>query len=294
MPRLPRIHVPGGFYHVILRGNHRQDIFFCDEDRQLLESIVGEIISRFCARVHAYCWMTNHIHLLIQVSDYPLGAIMLRIASRYARAVQSRFSTTGHLFERRYRALLVDADSYLLQLVRYIHLNPVRAHLVIDPLDYRWSSHRTYLGKENTSWVTTDATLRLFHSERIRAVEAYGRFMGEHAADENHDAELAPHPHDGRILGDDQFLFRILGTEYIPRSRETLQEIVAKSCVRFEVTEESLISSSKARHLVAARAWVAHHAVRHRIASICAIARHFNRSESAIRQIMAHHSYTTI
>ncbi|MES1192275.1 MAG: transposase [Steroidobacter sp.] len=85
MPRKPRIHVPGAFYHVTLRGNHSQDIFFSPNDRWMLNQIVAEVLDRFHARLHAYCWMTNHVHLLIQVGDTPLGRLMLRIASRYAR-----------------------------------------------------------------------------------------------------------------------------------------------------------------------------------------------------------------
>jgi len=88
--RRPRLHVPGGFYHVTLRGNHRQDIFFSDEDRFRLERYVATALEQVGARTHAYCWMTNHIHLLIQVADTPLGAFMQRIGTRYARAVQAR------------------------------------------------------------------------------------------------------------------------------------------------------------------------------------------------------------
>lgn len=109
MPRRPRLHVPGGFCHVTLRSNHRRDIFFRPEDRQQLDTIAGEVIERFKSRLHAYCWMTNDIHALVQVRDTPLGTLIRRIAGRYARTVQRRFQTTGHLFERRYPALLVDA-----------------------------------------------------------------------------------------------------------------------------------------------------------------------------------------
>lgn len=113
MPRPLRIHVPGTFHHVTLRGNHRQDIFFTAADREIFYDLLREIIGRFGARLHAYCLMTNHVHLLIQVGDAPLGKSMLRIASRYARTLQRRFQTTGHLFERRYHTVLVDVDTYL-------------------------------------------------------------------------------------------------------------------------------------------------------------------------------------
>ena len=163
MPRPLRLHVPGAFYHVTLRGNHRQSIFFSVADRDLLDSLTAEVISRFAARLHAYCWMTNHVHMLIQVSDAPLGKLILRIAGRYARMTQKRLRTTGHLFEKRYHALLVDADEYLLELVRYIHLNPVRARMVQAPSEYRWSSHHVYAGTAEQAWVTTDFASAVAH-----------------------------------------------------------------------------------------------------------------------------------
>ena len=101
-------------------------------------------------------WMTNHIHLLVQVGDRPLGCLMQRIGTRFARTIQKRMRTTGHLFERRYHALLVDVDSYFLELLRYIHLNPVRARMVASPEQYPWSSHHDYLATQPRDWITTD------------------------------------------------------------------------------------------------------------------------------------------
>ena len=98
MPRKPRLHVDGAFYHVILRGNHREAIFFRPADRDMFASLVAEMLGRFRMRVHAYCWMTNHVHLLMQVSDAPLGRAMMRIASRFARHMQRHRLTTGHFF----------------------------------------------------------------------------------------------------------------------------------------------------------------------------------------------------
>src|SRR6187399_2766342 len=156
MPRPPRIHVPNGFYHTTLRGNHRENIFVVDSDRLLLNTIVERALAKHGARIHAYCWMTNHLHLLVQVGKDPLAAPMRQIACEFARRMQAKLQTTGHFFERRYHAKLVDADSYLLELIRYIHLNPVRGGLVESPSQYRWSSHHAYLGTRSEDWVTTD------------------------------------------------------------------------------------------------------------------------------------------
>lgn len=102
MSRRPRVHVSAGIYHVTLRGNHRQPIFFEPEDRQLLEDFLAQSLRRFDCRIHAYCWMTNHLHMAVQIGHIPLGDFVRHLASRYARAVQRRTPTTGHLFERRY------------------------------------------------------------------------------------------------------------------------------------------------------------------------------------------------
>ena len=160
MARPLRLHVAGGFYHVTLRGNHRRPIFFTDADRDLLEEVLAEALDRGAARVHAYCWMSNHLHMLVQVADVPLSRLMLRVASRYARTVQIALATTGHLFERRYPALLVDADSYLLTLLRYIHLNPVRAGLVGDAQLYRWSSAQAHADGADPWGLINDADWR--------------------------------------------------------------------------------------------------------------------------------------
>lgn len=182
MPRPPRIHVPGGFYHVTLRGNHRQDIFRAPADRRRWEDVLGESLERVGALLHAYCWMTNHAHLVVQVGDMPLGGLVRRLASRYARWFQQDVPTTGHLFERRYGAQLIGTDSYLLAVARYVHYNPVRARLAAAPDEYRWSSHRAYLGRGGAPWLTTSRLLELLHHQPILARRAYAAFMAEQPA----------------------------------------------------------------------------------------------------------------
>ncbi|MGH8177337.1 MAG: REP-associated tyrosine transposase [Steroidobacter sp.] len=292
MPRPLRIHVPGAFYHVTLRGNHRQNIFFSAADRQLFDDITAEVITRFSARVHAYCWMTNHVHILIQVGDAPLGRLMLRVAGRYARSVQSKLRTTGHLFEKRYHPVLVDADEYLLALVRYIHLNPVRARMIQHPTDYPWSSHRTYIGAVTKSWVTTDFALGMFHTERERAIAAYQRFIDAGVASPSVSPLIERNPSDARILGSDEFVGKLLGDAWRPGSQKTLSHLIAEACLQFSVSEQALHSPCTQRHITKARAWIAHQAIVLRIASLSQVARHFNRTEGALRQsVKLHFNY---
>lgn len=289
MPRQIRLHVPGGFYHVTLRGNHRQPIFFTDADRDLLDGLVADAIEQLAARVHAYCWMTNHLHMLVQISDAPLGQLILRIASQYARAVQARLETTGHLFERRYHAVLVDADTYLLTLVRYIHLNPVRAGLVTTPAEYLWSSHRVYLGDQQRRWVTTDFTLRMLAEQPDNAVAKYRDLMESQEPCRWGVGNLTPHKDQPQVLGDDRFVAKSNNISFRPRSCQSLEELIQECSIRYRLTTDLLTSPSRARNLAAARAWIGHEAIAGKVASIGEVARHLGRSEGAIRHLMSRH-----
>jgi len=291
MPRHLRIHAPGAFYHVTLRGNHRQYIFFAPADRCLFTDTVAEVISRFNARVHAYCLMTNHVHLLVQVGEAPLGRLMLRIASHYARTIQKRFATTGHLFERRYHAVLVDADAYLLELLRYIHLNPVRARMVAAVGDYAWSSHLTYRGVRSEPWLTIDFALAMFHSDPIHARALYQRFINENVAQSDASPLSYVNANDSRVLGNDRFLQSLSFTWQL-RSKDTLPELIHAACLQFNVSSDALYSPSRQRQLTRVRAWIAHQAITKRVASLSEVARIFHRSEASLREsVKLHFNY---
>ena len=126
MVRKTRIHYFGAVYHVILRGNGGQDIFYSQEDRYRLYLLLQEGIERFGHRIHAFCLMTNHLHIVVQVGDIALSKIFQNVSFRYTRYINKKQNRIGHLFQGRYKALLIDADTYLLELVRYIHNNPLR------------------------------------------------------------------------------------------------------------------------------------------------------------------------
>ena len=290
MPRSPRIHAPGAIYHVTLRGNHRQDIFFTPDDRSLLTRIITEILVDCGAQLHAYCYMTNHVHALLQVGDTPLSRIMLLVAGRYARAVQARLQTTGHLFEKRYHALLVDADEYLLTLLRYIHLNPVRASLVSSPDEYPWSSHHAYVGRRSEPWVTTEFALRMLGSDRQRAIVAY-RALIQSASTSS--PLLQCNERDPRILGGDAFAQRILGENWKPRSGAALQKVIDDACARFGVTDSELRSPSRLTNIARARAWITEQALCAGVASVASLSSYFNRDKSSIRQAAHRHRSRT-
>jgi len=154
MARKPRLHVPGALYHVIWRGNEQRQVFFDEDDCYRFYALLEEGVSRFGYRVHGFCLMPNHVHLALQAGKDSLSRSMQNLAFRYTQATNRKLGRSGHLFQGRYKALLVDRDAYLLELVRYIHLNPVRARLVADLADYPWSGHQAYLGKVALPWLT--------------------------------------------------------------------------------------------------------------------------------------------
>lgn len=289
MPRRPRLHISGACYHVTLRGNHRANIFFRPADRRILDGYVADAIEHTAVRIHAYCWMTNHVHLLIQVADIPLGAFMQRISSRYARAVQKRIPTTGHLFENRYDALVVDVDRYFLELLRYIHLNPVRAGIVPTPERYRWSSHRVYLGIRESSWVNTEFGLSLFHSTPERARALYERFVAERIGAASDPTLYQGHPEEPRVLGGDAFISKLAIPIKKPKPRMTFDSIVRHVCAEYAVTADELRAPSRARPLAQARHEILCRALDHRAASMSEIARFLNRDVSTLSRNARNH-----
>jgi REP element-mobilizing transposase RayT len=280
-------------YHVTLRGNHQQDIFFEPADRHRLSALFAEVLERFKARLHAYCYMTNHVHALVQVGDAALGGLVMRVAGQYARITQSRLHTTGHLFEKRYYPVLVDVDQYFVTLLRYMHLNPVRAGLAKSVEAYPWSSHHAYIGARSEPWVTTEFGLAQFGRERQKAIEAYRQFVDRHSVGS---AERSPlldcNPSDSRILGSDDFARQLLGAEWKPRSRRSLDALIQDACGHFHCTPAEMNSISRKPLLVAARAWVVNEAVSGRVASIAEVARRFNRDESSLRHALKKHDGT--
>lgn len=280
--RRPRLHVPGACYHVTLRGNHQQDIFYRDADRRLLDRYVGEAAERVGVRIHAYCWMTNHVHLLVQVSDIPLGSFVQHVGTRFARAIQARVPTTGHLFQNRYHALLVDVDRYFVALLRYIHLNPVRAGLVRQPAAYPWSSHRAYLDLARTEWLTTEFGLRLFDADRERARERYRAFVmqeGIGVRDPSLGGVVRGEP---RILGDESFARRATSQAIAITRHCGLEAIVAELCDGDGITLADLRSPTQRRDLSRLRGQITARALAEGAASLSEIARYLNRSASAL------------
>ena len=156
MGRKKRVHYKQAIYHVMLRGNYRQNIFHDDCERNYFYSLLQKITVNYLCKIHVFCLMTNHVHLILEVNDVPLSKIMQSLNSNFAYFNNKKNNRIGHLFQSRYKAKLVQNEKYLLEVCYYIHFNPLKAKMVTGINDYPWSSHLVYLGDKFIPWVTTE------------------------------------------------------------------------------------------------------------------------------------------
>ncbi|MBB3121480.1 transposase [Pseudoduganella violacea] len=176
MGRLARIEFPGALYHVTARGNRRSLIYLDERDYLIWQDLLAETVKRFHLLVHGFCQMPNHYHLLAETPDGNLSAGMHFLNGVYAKHFNARHELVGHVIQGRYHGELVHKQSHLLELARYISLNPVRAELVADPAEWRWSSHRAMLYPMSApSWLSTTWLLSQFGSSEPEA--AYRDFV---------------------------------------------------------------------------------------------------------------------
>lgn len=180
MARSLRLEFPGAIYHVTSRGNARNPIFIDDEDRVEFQDCLGAVVARLRWRCHAFCLMGNHYHLLIETPEGNLSVGMRQLNGLYTQRFNRRHERVGHLFQGRFKAIVVDRDSYLLELCRYIVLNPLRAGLVDQIERYVWSSYPATMGlAECPAWLETDWVLGQFSDKRAVARLRYAAFVAE-------------------------------------------------------------------------------------------------------------------
>ena len=203
MSRPLRIEFPGAFFHVTSRGNARKDIFTCDEDRQQFLFLLSKTIKKFNWLCHSFVLMDNHYHLCIETTDPTFSRGMRHLNGLFTQWHNAQHHSVGHILQGRFKAFLIEEESYLLNVVRYIVLNPVRAGMVSDPAVYQWSSYRALAGLERASdWLTLDNILGRFGKERNEAQHGYRDYVLEGIG--------LPSPFDElqarTILGTDQFV----------------------------------------------------------------------------------------
>lgn len=240
MGRKPRLEYPGGVYHIIQRGNNREYIFGNDHDKRFIIDLIKEYRDKFKFDLYGYVIMSNHYHLILKLSDVPLQDIMHRINNKYSRNFNKTYNRTGHVFENRYKGILVIDDKYLLSLLRYVHQNPVLARMCKWVSDYPWSSDRLYrLNNKSNGIVNIDFILDIFTKDRVDAIKSYIDFM-----DENKKEDIGVFE-DADVIG--AVNTRVID-EYIKSDTKSLDKIL-KDVTEDETLYNNIKEGSRKRNL---------------------------------------------
>ncbi len=289
MPRQARLDVPGALHHIMVRGINKSAIFEDDQDRARFLEKLDQTVSEGKCAVYAWVLMGNHVHILFKSGQDGISAVMRKLLTWYAQYYNRRHNRTGHLFENRYKSILCDEESYLLALVRYIHLNPLRAGIIksAEALDrYPWSGHSTLIGRTKRPSMDAEYVLARFGATRRKALHAYRAFMRE-GAGQGRLKELTggglirsqggwsqvlamrrrgrKEDFDERILGGGDFVSKVLKEAEerhlrqfkVRRAGKTIQNILEEECRRGGISPQELKGGGKRRKVSDTRAVIA-------------------------------------
>jgi putative transposase len=252
MARPARICFPGALYHVIARGNAREAVVRDDEDRAAFIATVARVVERYSLVLYAYCLMNNHYHLALETPLANLPLAMRQLNGLHAIRFNRRYDRVGHVFQARYRGILIEKETYLLNVCRYVVRNPVRAGICADAGEYRWSSYRQTAGlAERSSFLAGDAVLALFGSERAAAQRSYRDFVA--AGDPDLDAQVV-----GERLGSDAFLKAQFTPEPIPEVPRAQWQPVPPTLAEIFAGDPTPIATAYRRHGYSLAAIAAH------------------------------------
>ena len=313
MPRHAHLDAAGALHQIILRGINRGDLFIDNVDRKKFLGRLGQVAGDGRSTLYAFALMRNHVHLLVRSGDMGISAFMRKLLTWYALYFNKRHGRTGHLFQNRYKSILCDEERYFLALVRYIHLNPLRAGVAPDmkALDhYRWSGHAVLMGHRPASFTDARYVLACFAKDDRSARKAYRRFVEEGVA-------LGPNPElaggglirssggwsqvlsarrrkdpmkgDERILGDSDFVLKVVSEaealhrrQFSVKPEARIEEIIREECRRGETTLAELESGVKRHKVTAVRETVALRCARELGLSAAEIARRVGVNTSAV------------
>lgn len=318
MPRQARLDAPGTLHHVIIRGIDKSNIVDGRKDREDFVSRMGDIASDTKTVIYAWSLMTNHAHILLRSGSQGLPKFMRRLLTGYAISYNKRHCRHGHLFENRYKSIVCEEDTYFQELVRYIHLNPLRAKLAknVSELDrYPWSGHSVIMGKRRHEWQDRDYVLKWFGNSEARAKKAYRNFI-KSGIDQGNRPELVggglirslggwaqvisarrhgdPDLSDERILGGGDFVEQMLkeadgriSSQYAGKLRkEKVEEYIQEVCKQKNINVEEMKSGSRRRSISQVRSQIARDLVENYGIPLAEVARHVGVSTSAISKIL--------
>jgi len=278
MARRPRIFAPGLLYHVIVRGNQRQKTFFADRDYQAYLERLAKYRERYGVGVYAYCLMPNHVHLLLGCSDIPLSRFMQGLQQSFTQYFNRAHRKVGHLFQGRYKAIVCDRDEYLLELVRYIHLNPVRSKLVGKPEAWRYSGHGVYLRGKSTEVMDPKPVFTL-----LGGPKAYRRFvldgLGQGHREDYYRVE------DQRFLGTEEFVKKVqeeVEGKEVRVAKKSLSSVVEKMTRRVKVSVEALRGPDRSWEVSRVRGLVVYLLVRRLGFGVKEVGQYLSKDETSI------------
>jgi putative transposase len=314
MPRQARLDTPGTLHHVMVRGIDGVSIFRDDQDREDFLSRIEHLVATTGTRILAWVLMDNHVHLLLFSGLLGIAAFMRRLLTGYAIWFNRRYQRSGHLFQNRYKSIVCDEDIYLLELVRYIHLNPLRASVVksVERLDrYRWSGHSVLVGKRDNAWQECEYVLQQFNDKPKKAMRVYRQFVQE-GADEGRRLDLVggglvrsmggwsavvslrgrkeKMVYDARILGGGDFVSALLEESERSIKRQIsagerevlLNQVIKDVCHEEGITEEELRFGGQRKRVSQARARISYHLSRQMGVPMAEIARQVGVCTSAV------------
>jgi len=314
MPRKARLDAPGTLHHVMVRGIEGTKIFRDDRDRKAFLDRVSQLVASSQTRILAWALMPNHVHLLLFSGPQGISQFMRRLLTGYALYYNRRHQRGGHLFQDRYKSIVCEEDPYLLELVRYIHLNPLRGMMVrsLKELDrYRWSGHGVLIGVHKNDWQEKEYVLKQFHQKKTNAVRAYSRFVAEGQGQGRRpeltgdglvrrlggwsrvltlrgDTERAGQ--DGRVLGGGDFVSRILkeADERLRRQvsvgerNHIINQMIEEMCDQEGIDEQELRQGGQRRRVSEVRGRIAYRLSCEWGVSMAEIARNVGISTSGI------------
>lgn len=283
MARRPRVFAPGLLYHVIVRGNQRRLTFRNHDDYRAYLDRLDKYRAQCRVRVYAYCLMPNHVHLLVETGATPLAKFMQGLQQSYTQYFNRRYRKVGHLFQGRYKAIICERDKYLQALIRYIHLNPVRAKLVTRPERYAYSGHKSYLIHGTAKIIDTEPILKLMGGKK-----GYERFVLEGMGEEHNEAYYTVE--DQRFLGDEGFGEEISrnNEEVIQCKKKTPIETAVKTIARqIDATLETLRSTDRRWEMTAKRAQAVTMLVREYGYPVSEVAKYLQRDQANISVMLS-------
>lgn len=319
MPRQPRLDIPGALHHIMVRGINKTDIFMDDQDRVNFLQRLGENITETKSSVYAWVLMSNHVHILFKSGKKGISTVMRKLLTWYAIYFNRRHNRSGHLFENRYKSILCEEDRYLLALIRYIHLNPIRSGIVkdIEGLNnYSGSGHSAVMGKSKCQWMDTEYVLARFGTRGKAAIKAYSRFM-EKGLNIKYGSELTggglirslggwsqvlsmrrrdqEEEFDERVLGEGDFVQNILREAEereirqlkLRLSGKTMTDIIREECKKRQVSIKELQGGSRRNKVSQTRAVIAYRSIEELGMSTAEIARHLGVATSTVTRAIA-------